>query len=84
MTTLVTVTYHLPGRQITFVRESEIGTLLKFKKQYGEAEHQVIKVSIQRVENDGETKTTTITSAPDRREERRTGQRSLLGKQTSA
>ena len=49
--------------EITFVRESEIGTLLKFKKQYGEAEHQVIKISIQRVENDGETKTTTITSA---------------------
>ena len=50
MSTLVTVTYHLPGRQKTFVSDSEIGTLLKFKKEYGEAEHQVIKVSIQRVE----------------------------------
>ena len=28
----------------------------------------VIKISIQRVENDGETKTTTITSAPELRE----------------
>jgi|TARA_R100000664_G_scaffold17175_1_gene26072 hypothetical protein len=68
MSTLVTVTYHLPGRQKTFVSDSEIGTLLKFKKEYGEAEHQVIKVSIQRVEKDGETKTTTITSAPELRE----------------
>ena len=68
MTTLVTVTYHLPGREKTFVSDSEIGTLLKFKKEYGEAEYQVIKISIQRVENDGEAKTTTITSAPELRE----------------